>query len=186
MFFLIVYILIVIIEMIVAAFFMVFTLLLLYSSLKGSPYVPTRKKEIDIILQESNLRKNSYFLDLGCGDGRIVRTAVQKYEVKGLGIDVNPLLITISNIYAKLSKLQNIKFRTQNLFDPKLTEEFNKADFIYLFLMPKLLDKLLPILKKNCQKGCMIISHGFKIEALDKKLQKKVERKPFPTYFYKL
>jgi len=44
----------------------------------GSPYVATRKKRIEEILKEVELKKGKLFIELGSGDGRIVRTAVSK------------------------------------------------------------------------------------------------------------
>src|SRR3990167_11055463 len=80
-------------ELIFAIGFTVVTLSFIYSNLKGSPYVPTRQKEIDKILKNANLKARQIFFELGCGDGRVCRRAAILYQVKAIGVDVNPLLI---------------------------------------------------------------------------------------------
>lgn len=143
----------------------------------GSPYVATRKKRIDEILKEANLKKGKIFVELGCGDGRIVRTAVKNYEVKGIGVDINPILIFYANILGK----KNVLFKVENIFNTDL----RKADYIYIFLMPKLIEKLSLKMDKEMKKGVIIISHGFPVKGWERKLFKTLKRVPFPTYYYR-
>jgi len=151
----------------------IYTLSLIYSSIMGSPYVATRKKRIEEILKEVELKKGKLFIELGSGDGRIVRTAVRKYGVKGVGVDINPLLI----FWAKILGANNIKFKTENIFDSDLKQ----ADYVYLFLMPKLIEKLALKMNKELKKRTVVISQGW-----EKRLFKKLEKLPFSTYYYRI
>jgi len=63
--------------------------------------------------------------------------------------------------------------------------DLTKADYIYLFLFPALIEKLVPKFDKELKKGTVIISHGFPVNEYKNKLIKKVERNPFPTYYYR-
>ena len=138
--------------------------------------------EVRHILKETKLKKGQVFYDLGCGDGRVVRTAVQEYGVKGVGVDINPLLIWVSLIKARLADLKNIHFRRENIFSSDLSD----ADVVYLFLMPELLAKLKKKLVSELKPKTIILSHGFKIEGWDNYLTRTVHHLPFPTYFYVL
>lgn len=177
----ILYFLILCIELLVLGFVATYGVTLLFSSAMGAPYVPTSKKRIEEILREANLKKGQTFLELGSGDGRIVRTAVKKYGVTGIGIDINPALTFIARLYAKKDNLKDILFKTQSVFDVDL----NKAHVIYLFLMPQLIMKLLPNLTKLPSKT-ILISHGFKIEGWEKKLFKTLKTEPFSTFYYRI
>jgi len=165
-------------------FFSIYALLLIYSSLNGSPYVGTNNKKIVRILTSADLKKDSFFIDLGCGDGRVVLTAVSNFKVKGIGVDINPFLIKIANLKAKIQSVdkKSVKFICQNILKTDITG----ADFIYLFLLPNLIKRLKPKLEKELKKNTIIISHGFKIEGWEKKLIKKLPDLPFPTYYYKI
>ncbi len=155
---------------------------LIYSSLMGAPYVPTKQNEVNAILDEINLTKNSYFIELGCGDGRMIRTAALKFQLKGMGIDINPLLLYIARLKARWQGLNHaIFFHQKNIFNVDLRQ----GDCIYLFLMPKMIEKLKSEFDKQLKPNTLIISHGFKINKFNATLIKKLNHHPFPTYFYR-
>jgi hypothetical protein len=161
----------------------VYGISLIISSLYGAPYVPTKNKLALEILREVKFKKNGLFIELGSGDGRIVRTAVKRYSVKGTAVDINGLLIIWSKFLSKLDKTYSkITFLNKNI----LKVDLSKADYIYLFLFPALIKKLIPNFDRNLKKGTMIISHGFPIEEYKAKLMKKVDRSTFPTYYYQI
>lgn len=159
-------------------FYMIYDI---YANFVGGPFVPTKNREIETILKEANLKMGEIFYDLGSGDGRVVRLAVKKYGVIGYGFEINPLLIAWSRFLTKIQSLNKCFFVKKNLFSVNLS----KAQYIFLFLMPKTLTKLKNKLAKEC-KGALIISHGFKIENFDQFLIKKINHNPFPTYFYRI
>ena len=167
-------------ELFLLMLFTLYIFLLIYSHISGSPYVPSKTKELELILSKCRLKRKMTFVDLGCGDGRVVRMAVKTYGVNGVGIDVNPLLLIWARMSSRLSKLKNIQFLKKNI----LTYDVSQADVIYLFLLPGLLTKLVPRLEKTLQPGTLIVSHGFKIPEWKKYLTETVKHTPFPTYFY--
>lgn len=182
MFYLIGYGLFIIVELVAAISLCIFAFSMLFSSIKGAPYVPTRKKEILNFLNEVVFKKGKLFLELGCGDGRVVRTAVKEFGVKGLGVDVNPVLILWARILSKLTKTPHTEFKVENI----LKTDFSKADYIYLFLMPELIVKIEEKLKKETKKNAILISHGFRIIGLEKYRYHTLHHKPFPTYYYRM
>lgn len=182
MFYLILYIIsifIVFLFLLFLSFYLIFNLIAI---IKGAVYLPTKQKEIDFILKNANLKKEQVFFDLGSGDGRIILAAVKKYEVLGTGIEINPLLIFYSKILAKVEKLNNIRFKREDLFKTNI----KKANVIFTFLMPNTLKKLRQKFLTECQKNVLIISHGFIIEGWEKYLQKTISDNTYPTYFYRL
>lgn len=179
---LILYLMVILFILLFLIFMSVYTLFLIYSSIKGSPYVPTKNRILDEILEPAKIKKGSYFIELGSGDGRMLRHVVKKYEVRGLGVDVNPLLVVWSRFLAKLSKIDTAEFKVENIFDT----EYRNADCLYIFLMPELIDKLTPKLVKELKKGTVVISHGFPVKAWKSKLYFTLKRTPFPTYYYRI
>lgn len=147
----------------------------------GGPYVPTKHKAIDEILKNANLKKNQKFYELGSGDGRVIRQAVKKYQVKGIAVEINPLLYFYSKLKARIEKIKNISFKRTNFFKVNLKD----ADVIFVFLMPHSLKKLKEKFFAECKKNTLIISHGFKIENWEKYLIKTLPGQPFSTYYYR-
>jgi len=155
---------------------------LIYSSAMGSPYVPSKKKQLEEILGSIPFKKKMKFLDLGCGDGRVVMSVARRYGVQAVGVDINPMVIAWARLKTRLARLTKVEFRVENIFKTKL-ENF---DVVFLFLMPKLLLELKPKLLREAKKNALFISHGFKIEGWDKYRYKTLSGTPFPTYFYRL
>ena len=148
----------------------------------GSPYVPSRKKQVLSILSEIPFKKTTKFLDLGCGDGRVVMAAAKQYEIQAVGIDINPMVITWAKLKMWFTKIPNVEYRVENIFKTNLGD----FDVIYIFLMPKLLVELKNKLQTETKKGAVLVSHGFKIEGWEKYCYKTLPDKPFNTYFYRL
>lgn len=121
------------------------------------PYVPTNQKVVDAMLKMAKVTKSDVVYDLGCGDGRIVITAAQKYGATGTGIDIDPERIREANENAAKAKVTNkVKFIEGDLFK----QDFSKATVITLYLLPainlKLRDQLLKL-----KPGTRIVSHAF-------------------------
>ena len=55
------------------------------------PYVSTPENVVDDMLKLAGVKEGDVVYDLGCGDGRIVVTAVKSFKAKrGVGIDIDP------------------------------------------------------------------------------------------------
>jgi len=168
-----------------------YSLSLIYSSIKGSPYVATKNKAIIDMFAKIKFIKGKKFLELGSGDGRISRYVAYKYGLYTTGVDVNILLVWWARFLTFLSfkkdlstsfGMTRVNFGKENIFKT----DFREFDYLYIFLMPELIEKLELKFKKELKKGAIIISHGFPIERLKKNLFKKLARSPFPTYFYRV
>lgn len=176
-----IYISLLILELFFLACVTIYLAFLIYSSLMGSPYVPTTTKQTKALLALIKPKRKTKILELGCGDGRFLRIAAKKYHCTGLGIDINPVVLLKANILSDFHKLKNVKFENRNISKQPLVG----YDLLYLFLMPKLLGQLAPQLKKDMKPSTLVISHGFKIPTCDKYITRVVQSHPFDSYFYR-
>lgn len=175
------YYIFIIFELLVAVSLAVYSVSLLFSFVKGAPYVSTKDTAYRQILAEADLQPEQLFIELGSGDGRLVRHAVLNYRVKGIGVEINPTLTYLARRRAKKQRLRNITFLTQNIKDTDL----RSADVIYMFLLPQLIDQLKDKLTNEPKNNTLIISHAFKIHYLERFQFKKIDGK-FQTYFYRI
>jgi methylase of polypeptide subunit release factors len=53
------------------------------------PYVPTPPDVVAAMLKLGDVKKGDVLFDLGCGDGRIVIMAAQKFGATGTGVDID-------------------------------------------------------------------------------------------------
>lgn len=122
------------------------------------PYVPTPNEVVEEMLKVANVGKNDVIYDLGCGDGRIVITAAQKYGARGVGVDINADRIKESNENArKAGVTDRVKFLQQDLFETDLKE----ATVVTLYLLPDMNRRLRPKLFRELKPGTRVVSHAF-------------------------
>ena len=126
---------------------------------KDVPYVPTPQAVVDEMLKLARVSKDDVVYDLGCGDGRLVITAVQKFGAKrGVGVDIDPQRINESNENAKAAGVTDrTKFVVQDLFQT----DFKEATVVTLYLLPEVNLKLRPKLMAELKPGTRIVSHAF-------------------------
>jgi precorrin-6B methylase 2 len=121
-------------------------------------YVPTPEAVVDAMLNVAKVTKDDVVYDLGCGDGRIVITAAQKFGARGIGIDIDPQRIQEANANAqKAGVTDRVKFLQADLF----TSDISPATVVTLYLLPSLNLKLRPKLMKDLKPGTRIVSHAF-------------------------
>ncbi len=126
------------------------------------PYVPTPQPVVEAMLRLAGVKAGEVVYDLGCGDGRIVITAVQQFGARrGVGIDLDPRRVAESNANArKAGVADRVTFRQGDVL--KL-ETVADADVVALYLYPAVNRKLEPMLRKTLKPGSRVISHDFKI-----------------------
>src|SRR5207302_1745278 len=71
-------------------------------------FVPTPDDVVDEMCRVSKIGKDDIVYDLGCGDGRMVITAVKKFGAKkGVGIDLDPKLVKECKANAKKAGVED-------------------------------------------------------------------------------
>jgi ribosomal protein L11 methylase PrmA len=122
-------------------------------------YVPTPPEVVSAMLKVAKVGPNDVVYDLGCGDGRIVITAVKDFGAKsGVGIDIDPQRIAEARENAKTAGVTDkVKILEADLFETDISE----ATVVTLYLLPSLNVKLQPKLMKELKPGTRIVSHAF-------------------------
>lgn len=122
------------------------------------PYAQTRPEVIAKMLAIAGVGPGDYVLDLGTGDGRILIAAARDRGARGLGIDIDPVLVGQARSAAHAAGVGNrITFRTQDVFETPLAE----ADVVTMFLLPEVNLRLRPRLLTELEPGARIVSHVF-------------------------
>jgi uncharacterized protein (TIGR03000 family) len=123
-------------------------------------YVPTPPDIVDAMMKLGGVGKDDVVYDLGCGDGRLVVTAVAKFKAKrGVGIDLDPERIKESVETAKKAGVTDkVEFRQGDVMK---VSDLEKATVVVVYLADELLVQLRPILQKRLKPGARIVSHRF-------------------------
>lgn len=130
------------------------------ASLRGPDviFVPTPNEVVDTMLKMAGVTKKDTVYDLGCGDGRIVVTAAQKYGARGVGIDIDPERVAEATSNVKKGGVEKlVKIVRGDLFEADISE----ATVVTLYLLTSLNQKLRPKLMKELRPGTRVVSHAF-------------------------
>lgn len=121
-------------------------------------YEPTPYDVVQTMLELAAPRAGDLVADLGCGDGRIVVTAAQKYGARGVGIDIDPERVAEANENVKKGKVDKlVKIVRGDLFEADISE----ATVVTLYLLTDLNRKLRPKLWRDLRPGTRVVSHAF-------------------------
>src|SRR3984885_15428220 len=60
---------------------------------KLAPYVASPVRVVDRMLDIANIRSGETVYDLGCGDGRILIAAVERFKAKAIGVEISPKVV---------------------------------------------------------------------------------------------
>ncbi len=156
----------------------IYLLFLSVSWLYGAPYVPIKSKELTQILETVKMPSRGLIIDLGCGDGRVLKQAVEMYGVRGIGYDVNPFVLAFARLRSRTR--QDITYYRKDIRNADLFQ----ADVIFLFLFPKIIGELKTKFLHETKHDVIFISHAFKIPYLDDFTETVFEGKTFKTYIY--
>ena len=121
----------------------------------GAMFHPSARIRVKTFLDNIRLRKGSLLIDIGCGDGRVLREAYRRYGVRAVGFEINPLAYALARI--RTLGLRGVSVRMQNFWKVNLRE----ADAVFCYLFPDIMEKLATKLKSELRPGTPVISCNF-------------------------
>jgi ribosomal protein L11 methylase PrmA len=125
-------------------------------------YVGTPYDVVSRMLQMANVEKGDLVYDLGCGDGRMLVLAAQKYGCHAVGYDIDPVRVEESVANAARHHVEKlVKIIQADIF----TVDIKKADVIPMYLLPEMNQRLLPQLD-TLKKGSRIVTHEYDLEGI--------------------
>jgi SAM-dependent methyltransferase len=122
--------------------------------LSAAPWVPTRRREREVLLKEIPIQPGQVVYDLGCGDGIVLfQLAAHQPDARYIGIEVAPVPLLIGLVRKLIAgaKAKNVTLRLRDLFGLS----YRDADVVFIFLLsdsyPKLMKKLAGTLKPDAR-----------------------------------
>ena len=133
----------------------VFCTALALPTTRGALYVSTSRVRISAVMEAVPMRPRQLLVDIGCGDGRVLRKAGKRYGVSGIGYELNLL----AYLKAKLLclGLQGIKVKWRDFW----TVDLSDADIVFCYLFPDVMKDLAAKLKSDLKPGAVVVSCNF-------------------------
>ena len=133
-----------------------------------APISPSHIDVIETILPKLGLTSDSLLVDLGCGDGRWMIAAANKYRCKCIGYDIDEeRLDSASRAISENNLADHVIVKRQDIFEAVASDDaIVDADVIVLYLFRdamKRLSKLLQdmISNNNVKRDAIVVSVGF-------------------------
>ncbi len=121
-------------------------------------FVPTPNDVVSAMLRLAAVTRKDTVYDLGCGDGRIVIAAAQKFGARGVGIDIDPERVAEATENVKNARVTDlVKIVRGDLFEADISE----ATVVTLYLLTELNRKVRPKLLRELRPGTRVVSHAF-------------------------
>jgi len=124
---------------------------------QGAFFVSTSRKRISAVLNAVPMTNNQILIDLGCGDGRVLRMANKQFGMTGIGYELNPLAYIKAKILCMFVK--NIHLKYANFYK----EDISNADVVFCYLFPDVMKTVAAKLKAELKEGAYIVSCNFKM-----------------------
>jgi protein-L-isoaspartate O-methyltransferase len=125
-----------------------------------APFVSSPQRAVDKMLEMANLKPGETLYDLGCGDGRILITAAQKFHVKAVGIEISERLVRKAEDNVKSLGLQN---SVKVIHGDFMQTDLGPADVVTLYLITTANENLRPNLEKYLKKDARVVSYDYPI-----------------------
>lgn len=128
-----------------------------------SPWAPWWRTSDDKIRKAFKLAKlnsKDVVYDLGSGDGRSLIIAAKEFKARAVGIEIDPLRFYLSKLLVKLNGVSGkVKIRRENFLESNISD----ATVIFVYLVPKALERLLPKFRGELKKEARIVSINYEM-----------------------
>jgi protein-L-isoaspartate O-methyltransferase len=125
-----------------------------------APYVTSPQRAVEKMLDMASLKPGETLYDLGCGDGRILITAAQKYHVKAVGIEISDRLARTAEDNVKALGLTD---RVKVIRGDFMQADLSSADVVTLYLITTANESLRPKLEKYLKSDARVVSYDYPI-----------------------
>ncbi|MFO0753259.1 MAG: class I SAM-dependent methyltransferase [Thermodesulfovibrionales bacterium] len=145
----------------------------------SAPSAPAPPEVVEALLDMARVGEDDVLYDIGCGDGRIVVAAAQKFGIRGIGVDPDPERITESIENARAAEVADrVRFFQGDLF----AMDLSGASVVTLSLLPAATLKLRPKLLREVRPGTRVLSRDSDMGSW--RFDRVIMVKDHPVYFW--
>ncbi len=132
-------------------------------------YVGTPYDIVSQMLHMADIKKDDIVVDLGCGDARMLVLAAQKYGSRGIGYEIDPVMVRESR---KNAERNNVSDLVDIIQADIFKVDISNADVLPVYLLTEMNLKLVPQFE-TLKPGSRLVFHNYDLVgyAYDKKIE---------------
>ena len=148
----------------------------------GVPFAPSGRRAIEAVITAIPLKPTDTAYELGSGDGRLAFALSKAYGCSVVGFELAPLIFLWAQLMRLLKQNANVTFLMKDF----LSADLKKANALYVYLTPNMLEKLAQKIETD-KLHTTVISHSFAIHRWTpvQTIPKDLEKKTPVVYIYK-
>jgi SAM-dependent methyltransferase len=125
-----------------------------------APRTGSPEHAVDKMLEMASLKPGETLYDLGCGDGRILIAAAQRYKVKAVGIEISN---DLAKTAAEKVKKAGLESAIKVVHGDFMRTDLSGANMVTLYLATTANDTLRPILERYLRPNTRVVSYDYPI-----------------------
>lgn len=126
----------------------------------GAPWVPAFNQDIDELLDLARVKKGTHFIDLGCGDGKILLAAARR-GAEVTGYEINPVMWLIAWL-----RLLPFGRRARVRLGTYWGHNLRPYSVIWLYLIDHHMPRMARKIRDEAQDNSYIISYIFDFQGV--------------------
>ncbi len=142
-------------SLVVVKILLAFSLLSVFPITQGAMFHPSARIRIKTFLDHVPMKAGELLVDIGCGDGRVLREAKRRYGIRAVGFEVNPLAYVLARI--RTLGMEGIEVRCRDFWCVNIRD----ADVVFCYLFPDVMERLARKLEAELRPGTRVISCNF-------------------------
>lgn len=127
---------------------------------RGAPYLPILRRPAEDLLDLADLQAGQTIIDLGSGDGRLLKLAARR-GLRGIGYEINPWLYLISRVSLWRYR-DRVTLHLADYWQVKLPP----ADGVAVFLIGRYMARLEAKLQTELTRPTVVVSYVFALPNL--------------------
>jgi SAM-dependent methyltransferase len=132
-----------------------FSLVSVFPITRGAMFHPSARVRVRTFLDHVPMKAGDLLIDIGCGDGRVLREAARRYGVRAVGFEVNPLAYALARV--RTFGIKKIEIRWRDFWNVNIRD----ADVVFCYLFPDVMERLATKLEAELRPGTRVISCNF-------------------------
>jgi len=131
---------------------------ILWTDLKGAPYVATPRQTAHRMLEMAEVEPEDVVYDLGSGDGRVLWLAAQEFGARAVGIEIDPIRYAWTKMMIHFKGLQE---QVEVIREDFFRVDLRAASVVTAYLLRDTNRKLMDKLARELHPGARVVSRKY-------------------------